>query len=152
MRDLARELRDANLPLKDQFALCVCPVDVSNEDHMRAWRVWVKAVTNNSPIGIPGGLDLEEEDHTTSSTELHYAESRVRLLAAYRWLHHRLPELFHEIQEASAVSANLNAYISKSLKAKIVHACRACSAALPEDYDFGICPACFRASRRGRRR
>ncbi|HEV7867965.1 MAG TPA: helicase-related protein [Chthoniobacteraceae bacterium] len=151
MRDLARELRDADLSLEHQFALCVCPVDVSNEEHMRAWRVWVKAVKNNHPIGIPDGLSFEDEDHTTSSTELHYAEARVRLLAAYRWMHHRLPELFNEIDDASTVSASINSYISKSLKAQIVHACRRCSAALPADYEFGLCPACFRSTRRRRR-
>jgi ATP-dependent RNA helicase SUPV3L1/SUV3 len=153
MRDLARELRDAELPLEDQFALCVCPVDVSNAEHMSAWRYWVEAVKHQRPIGIPPGVSFEEEDHTTSSTELHYAESRVRLLAAYRWLHHRMPELFFEVESATEVSASINSYISKSLKAKIVHACRACSAPLPADYEFGLCQRCFRSSRgRPRRR
>ncbi|MES2570560.1 MAG: helicase-related protein, partial [Verrucomicrobiota bacterium] len=94
MRDLAGEIGNIKLPLETQFALCACPVDVRNGDHLRVWRQWVAAVAKELPSPMPRGMRFSATDSTSSATELQNAEGRVRLLAAYRWMHHRMPELF----------------------------------------------------------
>ena len=56
----------------------------------------------------------------------------MRLLAAYRWMHHRMPELFPDIEDAIAVSSAANQFISNSLKKKSVRRCRRCGQGLPD--------------------
>jgi ATP-dependent RNA helicase SUPV3L1/SUV3 len=143
MRDLAGEIREFNLPLTTQFALCACPVDSRNADHLRIWRQWVAAVAEDVPSPLPRGDEFSPEGSTTSANELHAAESQVRLLASYRWMHHRMPELFPDIEEALAVCADTNQFISNSLKKKIVRRCRRCSSGLPDLHKFAICDRCF---------
>ncbi|MDB6174070.1 MAG: helicase [Chthoniobacteraceae bacterium] len=144
MRDLAGEIGNSKLPLDTQFALCACPVDVRNGDHLRVWRQWVAAVAKELPSPMPRGMRFSAEGSTSSATELQDAEIRVRLLAAYRWMHHRMPELFPDIEAALAVCADTNQYISNSLKEKIVRRCRRCGHGLPEEHKYAICEPCFR--------
>ncbi len=144
MRDLAGEIRDFNLPLSTQFALCACPVDTRNGDHLRIWRQWVAAVAEEYPSPMPEGTIFAADGSTSSANELHNAESRVRLLAAYRWMHHRMADLFPDIEQALAVCSATNQYISNSLKEKIVRRCRRCSHGLPTDHKFAICDRCFK--------
>ena len=143
MRDLAGQLGDFTLPLTTQFALCACPVDTRSGDHMRVWRQWVAAVAEEVPSPMPRGQRFVAQGGTTSAIQLQGAEGRVRLLAAYRWMHHRMPELFPDIDEALAVSSTTNQFISDSLKKKTVRRCRRCGQGLPDQHKFAICEPCF---------
>ncbi|MGV3531761.1 MAG: helicase-related protein [Chthoniobacteraceae bacterium] len=143
MRDLAGQIGDFELPLVTQFALCACPVDTRNGEHIRTWRQWVSAVAEEVPSPLPRGPRFAADRSTTSGIQLQAAEGRVRLLAAYRWMHHRMPELFPDIEEALAVSSEVNMFISNSLKKKTVRRCRRCGHGLPEEHKFAICEPCF---------
>jgi ATP-dependent RNA helicase SUPV3L1/SUV3 len=143
MRELASELQDFSLPLITQFALCACPVDTRSGDHVRIWREWVAAVAEEIPSPLPPGPRFKPHESTGSATTLQSAEGRVRLLAAYRWMHHRMPELFPEIEEAVAVSSATNQFISNSLKKKSVRRCRRCGRGVADDHKFAICEPCF---------
>ncbi len=143
MRDLASQIGDFSLPLATQFALCACPVDTRSGDHMRTWRQWVAAVAEEVPSPMPRGEKFVAEGGTTSPVKLQGAEGRVRLLAAYRWMHHRMPELFPDIEEAIAVSSAANQFISNSLKKSSVRRCRRCGHGLPDRHKFSICEPCF---------
>lgn len=143
MRDLAGQLGECSLPLITQFALCACPVDTRSGDHMRVWRQWVEAVEEEVPSPMPRGPRFVAESGTTSATQLQGAEGRVRLLAAYRWMHHRMPELFPDIEEAVEASSAANQFISNSLKKKSVRRCRRCGHGLPDLHKFAICEPCF---------
>jgi ATP-dependent RNA helicase SUPV3L1/SUV3 len=143
MRDLAGQIGDFSLPLETQFALCACPVDTRSGEHIRVWRQWVAAVAEEIPSPLPRGPLFSAQGSTSSPTNLQSAEGRVRLIAAYRWMHHRMPELFPDMEEALAVSAATNQFISNSLKKKIVRRCRRCGHGLPELHKFPICEPCF---------
>ena len=143
MRELAGQIGDFGLALPTQFALCACPVDTRSGDHMRAWRQWVAAVAEEVPSPVPRGPRFAADGSTQSATALQGAEGRVRLLAAYRWMHHRMPELFPDLEEAIAISAATNQFISNSLKKKSVRRCRRCGHGLPEQHKFPICEPCF---------
>ena len=143
MRDLAAQIRDYSLPLSTQFALCACPVDTRSGDHMRTWRQWVAAVAEEVPSPMPRGQRFTADGSTANATALQNAEGRVRLLAAYRWMHHRMPELFPDIDEALAVSSDTNQFISNSLKKKSVRRCRRCGHGLPDQHQHPICDPCF---------
>jgi ATP-dependent RNA helicase SUPV3L1/SUV3 len=144
MRDLASQIGDFRLPLATQFALCACPVDTRSGDHMRAWRQWVAAVAEDVPSPLPRGQKFTADGGTASAVQLQGAEGRVRLLAAYRWMHHRMPDLFPDIEEALAVSADTNQFISNSLRRKSVRRCRRCGKGLPDQHQHAICDPCFR--------
>ncbi len=143
MRDLACQLGDFSLSLTTQFALCACPVDTRSGDHIRIWRQWVAAVAEEIPSPMPRGQRFATEGGTTSAIQLQGAEGRVRLLAAYCWMHHRMPELFPDIEEARAVASTTNQFISDSLKKKSVRRCRRCGHGLPDEHKFAICEPCF---------
>jgi len=143
MRDLAGQIGDFSLPLETQFALCACPVDTRSGEHIRVWRQWVAAVAEEIPSPLPRGPLFSAQGSTSSPTNLQSAEGRVRLIAAYRWMHHRMPELFPDLEEALSVSAATNQFISNSLKKKIVRRCRRCGHGLPELHKFPICEPCF---------
>jgi hypothetical protein len=144
MRDLASQIGDFRLPLATQFALCACPVDTRSGDHMRAWRQWVAAVAEDVPSPLPRGQKFTADGGTASAVQLQGAEDRVRLLAAYRWMHHRMPDLFPDIEAALTVSAAANQFISNSLKRKSVRRCRRCGKGLPDQHKHAICDPCFR--------
>jgi ATP-dependent RNA helicase SUPV3L1/SUV3 len=143
MRELAVQLGEFGLPLDTQFTLCACPVDTRSGDQIRIWRQWVAAVAEEVPSPLPYGPRFQADGSTGSATQLQAAEGRVRLLAAYRWMHHRMPELFPEIEEAVAVSSAVNQFISNSLKKKTVRRCRRCGHGLPDQHQFPICDPCF---------
>ena len=144
MRDLASQIGDFSLSLPTQFALCACPVDTRSGDHMRTWRHWVAAVAEELPSPMPRGQKFTAEGGTASAVQLQSAEDRVRLLAAYRWMHHRMPDLFPDIDDALAVSAEVNQFISNSLKRKSIRRCRRCGKGLPDQHQHAICDPCFR--------
>ena len=143
MRELAVQLGDFGLPLDTQFTLCACPVDTRSGEQIRIWRQWVAAVAEEVPSPMPHGPRFQAEGSTGSATQLQAAEGRVRLLAAYRWMHHRMPELFPEIEEAVAVCSAVNQFISNSLKKKTVRRCRRCGHGLPDLHTFPICDPCY---------
>ena len=143
MRDLAGQIRDFSLPLPVQFALCACPVDTRSGEHMRVWRQWVAAVAEDYPSPMPRGQRYPADGSTTNATALQGAETRVRLLAAYRWMHHRMPDLFPDIDDALAVSSDTNQFISNSLRKKSVRRCRRCGQGLPDLHKHPICEPCF---------
>ena len=143
MRDLAGQIGDFSLPLSTQFALCACPVDTRSGEHMRIWRQWVAAVAEEVPSPMPRGQRYAADGSTTNATALQGAEGRVRLLAAYRWMHHRMPELFPDIEDAIAVSSSVNQFISNSLRKKSVRRCRRCGQGLPDLHKHPICEPCF---------
>ena len=144
MRDLASQIGDFQLPLVTQFALCACPVDTRSGEHMRTWRQWVAAVAEEIPSPMPRGQRFTAQAGTTSAVQLQNAEGSVRLLAAYRWMHHRMPELFPDIEEAISVSSATNQFISNSLKKKSVRRCRRCGQGLPDLHQHAICDPCFK--------
>lgn len=143
MRELAGHIRDFSLPLPTQFTLCACPIDTRSGDHMRTWRQWVAAVAEDVPSPMPRGQKFVADGATTSAVQLQGAEVRVRLLAAYRWMHHRMPDLFPDIDEAIAVSSAANQFISNSLKRSSARRCRRCGSSLPDRHKFAICEPCF---------
>ncbi len=143
MRDLAGQIRDFSLPLPTQFALCACPVDTRSGEHMRVWRQWVAAVAEDVPSPMPRGQRYSADGSTTNATALQGAEGRVRLLAAYRWMHHRMPDLFPDIDDAIGVSSSINQFISNSLRKKSVRRCRRCGQGLPDLHKHPICEPCF---------
>lgn len=144
MRELAGQLGEFSLPLVTQFALCACPVDNRNPDHMRAWRRWVTSVKDAKASPMPRVTRYRPDESTTSATQLQSAEGSVRLLSAYRWMHHRMPELFPEIEGAVALSSDANQYISNSLKKKSVRRCRRCGRGLTDAHKHPICDPCFK--------
>jgi ATP-dependent RNA helicase SUPV3L1/SUV3 len=151
MRDLAGEIGDYDLPLETQFVLCACPVDTRSGEHIRHWRDWVANVAEGRPSPMPRGRRYEGDKTAASAIQLQDAEVRVKLLAAYRWMGQRLPDLFPEAEKAVEVSRTINQFISNSLRAKIVKRCRRCGRGLPDLHRFVICEPCFRArSERGR--
>ncbi len=143
MRELAGEIGEFHLPLTVQFALCACPIDTRTGDHVMVWRQWVAAVAEDVPSPMPEGRGFDPESSTASAHELHAAENRVKLLAAYRWMHHRMPELFPDIEVALDVCSTTNQFISNSLKRKVVRRCRKCGNGLPTMHKFAICEPCF---------
>jgi ATP-dependent RNA helicase SUPV3L1/SUV3 len=144
MRELAGLIGEWNLPLVTQFALCACPVDTRSGEHIRVWRQWVAAVAEEVPSPVPRGPKHLPDTGTTNATHLQAAEGWVRLLAAYRWMHHRMPELFPDLEEAVAAASSANLFISSSLKKKSVRRCRRCGQGLEDEHKFAICEPCFR--------
>jgi ATP-dependent RNA helicase SUPV3L1/SUV3 len=143
MRELAGEIGDFSLPLNTQFALCACPVDTRSGEHIRVWRQWVSAVAEDVPSPLPRGPAFRAQASANSPVQLQTAEGWVRMLAAYRWMHHRMPELFPDIEPALDASFAANQFISNSLKKKIVRRCRRCGQGLPELHKHAICEPCF---------
>ncbi len=144
MRDLAGDISDSKLPLDVQFTVCACPVDTRSGEHITHWRQWVRNIALNQPSPMPRGPRYEPDRSTSSPVQLQGAETRVRLLAAYRWMHQRMPELFPDAEQAASVSSLINQFISNSLKEKIVRRCRRCGNGLPNEHRFSICEPCFR--------
>jgi hypothetical protein len=144
MRELAGQIGDFSLPLTTQFALCACPIDTRSGDHVRVWRQWVAAVAEEIPSPMPRGPIFPAEGSTSSPTALQNAEGRVRLIAAYRWMYHRMPELFPDYEEALAVASAANQFISNSLKKKSVRRCRRCGKGLTDAHKHPICDPCFK--------
>lgn len=143
MRELASEIGEFNLSLNTQFVLCACPIDTRSPSHVRSWRQWVAAVVDDVPSPVPRGFRYTPTAIARSADAMQEAEDRVRLLAAYRWMHHRMPDLFPDIDNAVAQSSAANQFISNSLRAKIVRRCRRCGHGLPEEHKFAICEPCF---------
>ena len=93
---------------------------------------------------MPRGQRFASEEGTASAVQLQAAEGRVRLLAAYRWMHHRMPELFPDIDDALTASSVANQFISSSLnRKKSIRRCRRCGHGLPDLHRFPICEPCF---------
>jgi hypothetical protein len=144
MRELAGLIGEWSLPLVTQFALCACPVDTRSGEHIRIWRQWVAAVAEEVPSPIPRGPKNLPETGTTNANQLQVAEGWVRLLAAYRWMHHRMPELFPDLEQAVSAASEANLFISASLKKKSVRRCRRCGQGLEDAHKFAICEPCFK--------
>ncbi|MHA3774022.1 helicase-related protein [Verrucomicrobiota bacterium sgz303538] len=150
MRELALELIDSKLPLQLQFRLAACPIDADDAKHRTAWRQWVAAIEEDIASPVPRGFQFDRESQAGSGQALEAAESRVRLLSAYKWLHHRMPDLFFDADEANRQSAAANHFISNTLKRKITQRCRSCGKALPPRHRFPVCDTCYSRRARGR--
>ncbi len=144
MQSLAAMIAQVKIPLELQFTLCVCPIDIKERRHVRQWLHWVDAVSTQIPAPLPECRHFSPEGATASSEKLFHAESQVRLLAAYRWLHHRLPALFPDAEAAIMMSADTNAFISNSLRMRVDKKCGRCGTPLRSNQGFSECKRCYR--------
>ncbi|MDB6152968.1 MAG: putative helicase [Chthoniobacteraceae bacterium] len=144
MRELASMIAEIRLPLESQFTLCACPIDIKEKRHVRQWLHWVDSVAERIPSPLPHCRYYSPEGATSSSEKLYYAEAQVRLLAAYRWMHHRLASLFPDADEAAAVSHETNAFISNSLRLRVGKNCGTCGKSLRSNSRLGQCGRCYR--------
>ena len=72
-----------NMSIRDQFALCCCPIDTKSEEQVRQWWAWAKAVANGEQPKLPRVLS----EIPSTNTGLAAAEVAVALLNSYKWLH-----------------------------------------------------------------
>jgi len=88
--------RMGNLPLSEKHTFSMAPMASNHEDIDNAWATWAQQANQGGIIQ----LDFLPDDPETASLE--EAETTVRLLAAYRWFGHRLPDVFVDHEEADA--------------------------------------------------
>lgn len=104
------EIRGMSLTDKHIFSMAPMAMQCGAID--RAWRDWVTAVSKGREVRVdflsamPQLADLAE------------AEDSVRLLSAYRWFAHRLPDVFVDIERADAVMPGWTAAVDAHLKSK----------------------------------
>jgi hypothetical protein len=150
MCELAGSKSLEGLPLENQFKVCACPLDTRELEHMANWESWVEAVRHNAPLEAPQGLHFSRDESTTSDSLLKQAESRVKLLSAYRWMHYHFPVIFPGLESAMTESSGINQFISNSLKEKIVRQCNRCGKPLSPGHKPGICERCYRSGNHNR--
>jgi len=98
------------LALKHIFSMA--PMSSRDETMDSAWNNWAQAAFKNQPITL--AFLPKSPDKAT----LAEAETTVRLLAAYRWLGYRLPDLFTEYSRAEQVLAPWIAAVDTHLRSK----------------------------------
>lgn len=104
--------RFKGMPLGLKHIFSMAPMSSRDEAMDGAWQSWAYAAYKQQPITL---AFLPKNPDQASLAE---AETTVRLLAAYRWLGYRLPELFTEYSHAEQVLAPWIAAVDKHLRSK----------------------------------
>lgn len=147
--ELGYHLRQSKLSVHEQFILACCPVEAQRKEMLARWFLWKSALEKRRPISVerlPAGVSAH--GMTSDSTVLLAAESAVRLLGAYKWLHYHFNNVFPDIDEATAQMATANRFIANSLRTKISRRCPECGAALAVSWRHRLCDDCFHGFRR----
>lgn len=104
------KLGNLTLSLKHTFSMA--PMASNNEDIDHTWRTWARMANQGKNIR----LDFLGDNPQLASLE--EAETVVRLLAAYRWFGHRLPDIFIDHDEADAVLGPWISAVDDHLKSR----------------------------------
>lgn len=104
--------RFKGMPLGLKHIFSMAPMSSRDETMDSAWQSWASAACKNQPITL--AFLPKNPDKAT----LAEAETTVRLLAAYRWLGYRLPDLFTEYSHAEQVLAPWIAAVDSHLRSK----------------------------------
>ena len=107
---LLDRFKGMSLGLKHIFSMA--PMSSRDEAMDSAWQSWAYAAYKNQPVTL--AFLPKSPDKAT----LAEAETTVRLLAAYRWLGYRLPELFTEYSHAEQVLAPWISAVDNHLRSK----------------------------------
>ena len=112
---LARALqldRLGNLPLRVKHTFSMAPMASNHEDLDQAWRSWARQVNQGHAVR----LNFLASDPELASLE--EAETAVRLLSAYRWFGHRMPDVFVDHAAADAVLGPWITAVDEHLKSR----------------------------------
>ncbi len=105
--------RLGNLPLRVKHTFSMAPM-ASNHEHIdQVWRMWARLANQGKTIP----LNFLGEDPEKATLE--EAETIVRLLAAYRWFGHRLPEVFVDHEAADVVLSPWISAVDAHLKSRM---------------------------------
>lgn len=104
--------RLGNLPLRVKHTFSMAPMASNHEDLDQAWRSWARQVNQGKAVR----LNFLASDPEQASLE--EAETAVRLLAAYRWFGHRMPEVFVDHAAADAVLGPWITAVDEHLKSR----------------------------------
>ncbi len=147
MIELAAILKNLDLPLsiRDQYTLCCVPVAQKEDLHLRFFKKAAQAIGNQAALAAPEPDSIWLEGNgTDNSSELHDAESFVKLLCCYSWLHYRFLNIFPDLNLCFELRTKVDRYILASLqKRKVRRACLTCSQPLPPLHPHKLCDACF---------
>lgn len=103
--------RLADLPLSVKHTFSMAPM-ASNGDVDHVWRTWARMANQGHAIRLDFLPDAPE------CASLEDAETTVRLLAAYRWFGHRMPEVFIDHAEADDVLEPWTCAVDEHLKSR----------------------------------
>lgn len=103
-------LKHMSLGVKHIFSMAPMPVNQEESDDL--WWQWARTANK----GLPVKLDFLPGKPDTASLE--EAELALKLLAAYRWLGHRLPETFVDYEVAEDAIEPWTEAVDKHLRSK----------------------------------
>jgi ATP-dependent RNA helicase SUPV3L1/SUV3 len=103
--------RLGDLPLSVKHTFSMAPM-ASNGDVDHVWRTWARMTNQGHVIR----LNFLPDDPEAASLE--EAETTVRLLAAYRWFGHRMPEVFVDHAQADEVLEPWTCAVDEHLKSR----------------------------------
>lgn len=104
--------RLGNLPLRVKHIFSMAPMAANHEDLDHAWYSWARQVNQGKTVR----LNFLAPDPEKASLE--EAETTVRILAAYRWFGHRMPEVFVDHAAADAVLGPWISAVDEHLKSR----------------------------------
>jgi ATP-dependent RNA helicase SUPV3L1/SUV3 len=104
--------RMANLPLGVKHTFSMAPMASNHEDIDETWHKWARLTNQGRAVR----LSFLPDDPETASLE--EAETAVRLLAAYRWFGHRLPDVFVDHEHADEVLEPWTCAVDEHLKSR----------------------------------
>jgi ATP-dependent RNA helicase SUPV3L1/SUV3 len=116
------------MPLAMKHVFSMAPMSIRDEEMDAAWRDWAHAANKGKPIK----LDFMAESPERAS--LGDAETTVRLLAAYRWLGYRLPDLFVDYNHSEPLLAPWIAAVDGHLRSRYRQGVGGGRAGLPSWY------------------
>lgn len=104
--------RLANLPLSVKYTFSMAPMAANHEDIDATWVEWARLANQGRVVR----LSFLPDDPEKASLE--EAETAVRLLAAYRWFGHRLPDVFVDHAQADEVLEPWISAVDEHLKSR----------------------------------
>jgi ATP-dependent RNA helicase SUPV3L1/SUV3 len=104
--------RLANLPLSVKYTFSMAPMAANHEDIDATWAEWARLANQGRVVR----LNFLPDDPEKASLE--EAETAVRLLAAYRWFGHRLPDVFVDHAQADEVLEPWISAVDEHLKSR----------------------------------
>jgi ATP-dependent RNA helicase SUPV3L1/SUV3 len=114
MMELAwRADKRLGLDLRTRFAFAKTPLDRNDEEHVKRWESWMKAVEQGKTVEAP--TQPEQARSSREDDKLWECERAMKLLSAYCWLSWRFEESFPERAKAERARAELTEAIERML-------------------------------------
>lgn len=119
MIEIASLIKNKNLDLATGLNYACVPIDTGSDTHVKHFFRWMNNHINERQNNAPS-LPEVVTDQKNDSYSLYEAENYVKLCMAYRWLHYKYPETYHQLDEVSRNAKVTNEYIEHALHKHIV--------------------------------